>query len=292
MTLPATAEPRLVRVIRQHPIASFLAWAFSVGQVVAFVPLLARDLYDVDLPAAPFVVVANLVGLLAPALVITRIVDGPEGLHELWRRTARVRTGARWYGLALVVVPLATAALTALLLGPPEVSGATLAAALVFGLLVQLVLGLLTTNLWEEVAWTGFLQARLQKRHGAVRAALATGPLFALQHASLAFGNGVIGGVTILLFITAMAVPFRFLQGWVANRTGSLFMVGLVHAAGNASTDGSGFLGAGLLPPLYPGQTVGPMHLVASAGLGLIVLAATRARLGRPAGGASATTSA
>lgn len=281
MTLPDTAENRLVGVVRRHPVASFLAWAFSVGQVVAFLPLVARVLYDVSLPAAPFVVVANLVGLLLPALVITRIVDGPEGLRALWRRAGRMRIGAQWYGLALVVVPLATAALTALLLGPPEGSPRALAAALVSGLLVQLFLGLLTTNLWEEVAWQGFLQTRLQERHGAVRAALATGPLFALQHASLAFGNDLVGGATVLLFITAMAVPFRFLQGWVANRTGSLFAVGLVHAAGNASTDGSGFAGPGLLPPLYPGETVGPMHLVASAALGLVVLAATRGRLGR-----------
>ena len=156
---------------------------------------------------------------------------------------------------------------------------------------MQLILGFLTTNWWEEVAWTGFLQARLQDRHGATVAALATGRLFALQHASLAFGGTLPGCVTVLLFITAMAVPFRFLQGWVANRTGSLFVVGLVHAAGNASTDGSGFLGDGLLPRLYPGATVGPVHLLASAALGLVVVAATRGRLGlRPSGPRSATT--
>jgi membrane protease YdiL (CAAX protease family) len=276
----AATEPGLVGVIARHPIASFLAWAFSVGQGIAFLPVLVREVTDVDLPAAPFVVVANLVGLLLPALVITRIVDGPEGLHELWRRTVRVRTGPRWYGLALLVVPLATTALTVLLLGAPGTTGAALASALAAGFALQVILCLLTTNLWEEVAWAGFVQARLQQRHGPFRAALATGPLFALQHASLAVGNGVVGGLTVLLFVTAMAIPFRFLQGWVANRTTSLFLVGLVHAAGNATTDGSGFVGSGLLPRLFPGGTVGPVHLVASAALGLVVLAVTRGRLG------------
>lgn len=275
---------RLVGLVRRRPVASFLLWAFPVGQAVAFIPVVARAVHGADLPAAPFVVLANLVGLLLPALVITRVVDGPAGLQALLRRAVRVRVPLRWYVLALVVVPVSATGVAMTLLGGPVDPGRTLAAAVASGLLVQVLLGLVTTNWAEEVAWTGFLQSRLQERHGPVRAALATGPLFALQHASLAAGNGWLGAVVVLLFITATAVPFRFLQGWVVNRTGSLLVVGLVHAAGNASTDGSGFLGAGLLPRLYPEDGVGPVHLLACAALGLLVVAATRGHLGaRPA---------
>ncbi|WP_369134811.1 lysostaphin resistance A-like protein [Modestobacter sp. I12A-02662] len=291
MSTPVASHRRLAGLIRRHPVGSFLAWSFSVGQAIAFQPVLVRACYDVDLPTAPFVVAANLVGLLLPAVVVTRVVDGPAGVRALWRRAARVRVPLRWYGLALVVVPAATTAMAVALLGPPEGTGWVLASALVSGLLVQLLLVFLTTNWAEEVAWTGFLQTRLQDRHGPLRAALATGPLFALQHAALAAGNGWLGGVAVLLFITATAVPFRFLQGWVANRTGSLLLVGLVHAAGNATTGGSGFGGPGFLPRLDFGEAVGPVHLMASAALGLVVLAATRGRLGRPAAGnASALT--
>ena len=115
-------------------------------------------------------------------------------------------------------------AISVLLLGSPPRGGSALVSPLAAGLLVQVVLAFLTTNWWEEVAWTGFLQTRLQARHGAVRAAVATGLLFGLQHVSLAVGNGWLGGLAVLLFVTAMAVPFRFLQGWVVNRTGSLFV--------------------------------------------------------------------
>jgi membrane protease YdiL (CAAX protease family) len=291
MRSPAGSGRRLAGIVRRHPVASFLAWSFTVGQAIAFQPVVAPAWYGVDLPTAPFVVAANLVGLLLPAVVVTGVVDGRAGVRALWRRAVRVRVPLRWYGLVLVVVPVAATAVAVALLGPPEVPGRVLASALVSGLLVQLLLGFLTTNWAEEVAWTGFLQTRLQDRHGPVRAALVTGPLFALQHASLAAGNGWLGGIAVLLFITATAVPFRFLQGWVANRTGSLLVVGLVHAAGNATTDGSGFGGAGLLPRLYPDGTVGPVHLLALAAVGLVVLAATRGRLGRPAArGASAAT--
>lgn len=287
--VPVASMARLVGVIRRHPVASFLAVSFPVGQVIAFQPVLAREVYDVDLPVAPFVVGANLLGLLLPALVITRIVDGRAGVTALWHRAVRVRVPLRWYGLALVVIPLATTAIAVALTGSPARTGWLLASALVTGLLVQLLLCFLTTNWAEEVAWTGFVQTRLQARHGPVRAAVATGPLFALQHASLAYGNGWLVGMAVLLFITATAIPFRFLQGWVLNRTGSLFVVGLVHAAGNATTDGSGFAGPGLLPRLFPDQTVGPVHLLASAAVGLLVLAATRARLGMPEHVGSAT---
>jgi membrane protease YdiL (CAAX protease family) len=280
MRSPAGSGRRLAGIIRRHPVASFLAWSFPVGQAIAFQPVVAPAWYGVDLPTAPFVVLANLVGLLLPAVLITRVVEGRAGVRALWRRAVRVRVPLRWYGLALVVVPVATTAVAVALLGPPEVTGWVPASALLSGLLVQLLLGFLTTNWAEEVAWTGFLQTRLQDRHGPVRAALATGPLFALQHASLAAGNGWLGGIAVLLFITATAIPFRFLQGWVANRTGSLLVVGLVHAAGNATTDGSGFGGPGLLPRLFPDGTVGPVHLLALGGLGLVVLTATRGRLG------------
>lgn len=280
MSAPGRVRGGTVDVVRRHPLAAFLAWAFTVGQAVAFLPVVLRAVYDVDVATHLFVVLANLIGLLLPALVITRIVDGPEGVRTLWSTALRVRAGLRWYLLALVGVPLATAAITVLLLGSPARVGSLLVPALVSGLLVQSVLVFLTSNWWEEIAWAGFLQRRLQDRHGPVRAGLLTGPLFALQHVSLAVGNTLAGAVAVLVFITAMAIPFRFLQGWVLNGTGSLFVVGLVHAAGNASTDGSGVAGIGFLPRLYPGQTVGPVHLMASAALGLVVLAATRARLG------------
>lgn len=283
MTLPVASERRLCGLVRRHPVGCYLAWSFSVGQAIAFQPVLARELYDVDLPVAPFVVVANLFGLLLPAVAITYIVDGRPGLRSLWRRAVRLKVPARWYCLAVLLVPLATTALAVVLLGPPEATSTVLASALASGLLVQLVLVFLTSNWAEEIAWMGFLQTRLQDRHGPVLAAVATGPLFALQHASLAYGNSWVGAAAVLLFVTAAAIPFRFLQAWVANRTGSLVVVGLVHAAGNASTSGSGLVGPGFLTQLYGEQGVGPMHLLASAALGLVALAATRARLGHEA---------
>jgi membrane protease YdiL (CAAX protease family) len=136
-----------------------------------------------------------------------------------------------------------------------------------------------SNNLWEEVAWMGFVQARLQARHGPMRAAAITGPLFALQHISLMFGNPLVVGVIIMVVFAIVAIPFRALLGWAYNSTGSLFIVGLIHAVGNGLTAGSGFFAAGLLPRLYTNDVVGVMHLLSSAVIGLVVIAATRGRL-------------
>ena len=81
----------------------------------------------------------------------------------------------------------------------------------------------------------GFVQARLQEWRGPLMAALISGPLFAVQHISLVFGNPVLVGALVMLIAIVLAIPFRFLTGWVYNRTGSLFLVGLLHAAGNAT---------------------------------------------------------
>lgn len=39
---------------------------------------------------------------------------------------------------------------------------------------------------------------------------------------------------------TALTIPSHIFNGWVYNRTGSLFLVGLMHAAGNADRGGCG----------------------------------------------------
>lgn len=50
--------------------------------------------------------VRSVVGLLLPAVVITRTVDGHEQVQDLWRRSFAVRVSFRLYALAPLDVPL------------------------------------------------------------------------------------------------------------------------------------------------------------------------------------------
>lgn len=106
----------------------------------------------------------------------------------------------------------------------------------------------------------GFLQARLQVRHGALLGAVITAPLFALQHLALFVGNGLAAGLAILAAATALFIPFRAMLGWLYNRTGSLFLVGLLHAAGNAVAAGT-FFGDSFLMHLYDAPALSGLPL-------------------------------
>jgi uncharacterized protein len=265
--------------IARHPLAAFFGWFFTVGQAFAFTPLLV----DTGLPDQVFLIASTLLGLFLPAVVITRIVDGPDAARRFLRRFVAVGAPARWYALVLLVVPAVTVALGWLALGTPApLPPSGWAQLIASGFALQLLLALVPNNWAEEGVWSGFVQARLQDRSGPARAAVLTGLLFALQHVSLAARQGLVAGAIALVLLAVMVVPYRFLTGWAWNRTGNLLLLGLLHAAGNAAAAGSGFGDGGVLRRLYPddGATAGSLHLVAFALVGLVVLAATRGRLG------------
>jgi membrane protease YdiL (CAAX protease family) len=268
--------------IRRYPIVAFVAWFFTVGWAFVFVPAIARSAWGLDLPMQPFIVMSTVFGLLLPALVITHVVDGPDGVRQLLRSALHWRAALSWYLVALVAVPATAMAIAVAMFGPPDAPLSTVAIMVVGGLLLQTAIGAFTNNLWEEVAWMGFVQARLHARHGALMAAALTTPLFTLQHLPLFVDAGA-WALAILGLAMLIMFPNRVLLGWVHNRTGSLLLVGLLHASGNAVANGSGW-GSGVLARLYPGQDVSMLHLIAGVVLGLAVIAATRRR--RTKGGA------
>src|SRR6266571_1617000 len=91
---------------RDHPIGAFLIWFFVVGWPFAFVPGVARATLGVELPLEPFIITATWLGLLVPAVALTWLVDGMEGVRALARRVLKARVAVGWYVLALLVVPL------------------------------------------------------------------------------------------------------------------------------------------------------------------------------------------
>lgn len=268
--------------VARRPVLAFLVWFFTIGQGLAFTPLIADSAYGINVPRQPFVVASTLIGLLFPALFITRLVDGPEGLRRLCRRVTISRFSVAWYGVASVLIPVVAIGLTVAIYGVPRATATTVAAAVVQGFLLQTFLVLVTNNLWEELAWMGFVQARLQRRHGPLRAAILTAPLFVCQHAALfaSSGNSFVVAVILVIVLSVIAIPFRALLGAAYNSTGSLLLVGMIHAMGNGMTSGSGLWGGeGLLPRLFSGEFVGLTNQLTGAIIGLAVIMFTRGRL-------------
>ena len=263
-----TPQRGLRGVIHRRPYLALLLIFNTIGQGVAFVPVIALRRYGVALNVDLFVIVPTLLFLLLPALVITRIARGRDGLRALGRAMVRFRVRPWWYLLPLVAVPGLT--VVTALPAPPDLTAQRVIVTYLLGYLPALLFQFLTTNWWEETVWTGFFQAPLQARLGAWRAVLVTTPFFALEHISLVFGGTFSDGVLQLGLLLLVILPTRALLGWVYNRTGSLPLVGLVHASSNAS-------GLALVPQLF--------HQIGGGGsalllLGVVVIVATRGRLG------------
>ena len=231
MTTTSLPPSTVRRFARRHPIAAFSIGAFGLGW-----PLLgAYTMLGITWLGPVFTYGA----LLGSALLVTASIDGSAGVRRLLLRLLHWRFGiGRW----MVVV----VAMPALTLGVAAVTGTLHAPAAGWGgvawtyLFATFVSGALAVNLAEETAWSGFVQTRLAARHGVLRGALLTAPLFAAMHLPLQFApgwtwGGVAGGAVALL---VLAPFFRYLMGdLLASTGGSLLATGVAHASFNAANE-------------------------------------------------------
>jgi len=180
--------------------------------------------------------------LLVPALavLITGWSNGRAGVRQLFAGLLCWRIGtARWLLvlLGLPLLTLAVAAATGTLETPPN---GWLAVAGTY--LLILVVVLVTANLLEEMAWTGFVQSRLMARHGLLRGSLLTAVPVFLIHLPLAYEAGGLAGTrwqdaVLSWALLLLALPFfRYLAGvLMIDTNGSVLAVGVLHASFNAS---------------------------------------------------------
>ena len=219
VTAPAVATGRVPR-----PLVTFTAVALPTGWVLLSVPLL------VDVPVEPFVLGTLLLGLVLPALVLTRRDPGAS-VRRLLADT--VRPPYPWWLLlpAALLLPATTAGVAALLGGASAPTGA---------LLTGFLSSLLVVNLWEEMAWAGFVQRRAAARWGPVRGAVAVALLFTGIHLPLAlYDAGGVGDVARNVAVMIVSgVGLRLLIGaFDVWGRGSILALAVVHATFNATAD-------------------------------------------------------
>jgi membrane protease YdiL (CAAX protease family) len=210
-----------------RPVLQFTAVALPLGWVLLTVPILF------DLPAEPFVLATTILGLLLPAVLITVRRDGRDAAKALLRQAVRPHRPLWWLAAAVLVLPAAVWLAGAAVGGAEPPRGAVLGT-----FAFQLVSSAIVINIWEELAWTGFVQRRLMARWGLFGGSTVTALLFALIHAPLAFagagdGDDVLMGFAILI---STGIGLRLLIAAVdAWSVGSLLVIGLLHGAFNAS---------------------------------------------------------
>lgn len=171
--------------------------------------------------------------LLAAAILTYRRRRMP-GVKALLRSAVDVRKvrGRAWYGLFLGLMPF-TYLLSYLFLrlsGMPLPEPSHVSLATTPRLLLMYVVG--ATG--EELGWTAYATERLQRRWGALRAALILGVVWAIWHTIPYKQTG--NSARWIVWQSLGSVARRVLLVWTYNKSGgSVFATILVHATDNAS---------------------------------------------------------
>jgi uncharacterized protein len=252
MAVPAaTQQPAphsaLRRLVVRHPVAAFLVMVYTVNGAVALSPFLTRrDILPFGL--APYDSLGHIIGVALPAFIVVGAMHGRTGVRDLARRSFRWRVGVRWYLVALFGVPVATVLCASAIFGLAPLNALVEKWELLLTVVLpQLLLLILFFNLAEEVGWTGFLQARLQERHGPLKASLIVTVPFALFHLPgwmVEFGLGL-AQLHLALALTAIfgisQMFGRVIIMWLYNNTGySVLLVGIFHSSFNVTASAFG----------------------------------------------------
>lgn len=168
----------MTKLMRDNPVWTFLVLAFAGSWIVWFpwyFSLNGIGMLPFELPPAGVVIVHVLglfAGPFAAALIVGRVVGGPDAPMRLLARVVQWRENPLWYVVALVAVPMA------ILVGylsfpraPGTPSTAWSTATLVLLFIALFVMG----PVQEELGWRGFALPRMQRRMHPLLAALALG---------------------------------------------------------------------------------------------------------------------
>jgi membrane protease YdiL (CAAX protease family) len=239
------------------PLLAFTAVAIPVGWVLLSVPV------ALGLPQEPFVLAALLLGLVTPAVLLTARTTGRVGVRALLRDAVRLPRPTWWLAPALLGIPVLSWLTGAALGAARPFSGG-----LVADVAIQLLASALIINIWEEMAWTGFVQRRAMARWGTVTGSVVTAAFFAGLHLPLAFAGAASAGDVLVgvAQLVGTGIGLRFLVAGIDRWSGgSLLTVGLLHASFNAT---------GSL--LAPGSD--PVRLALTVVAGLLALAVLQLR--------------
>jgi uncharacterized protein len=264
-----------------HPVGAFFVLTYLISWTLMTPAMIA----GLDSLAALFFFV-GVFGPFAAAAIVTRATgtSARAWLHDVFRW----RQSWRWYA-AVIGFPVALAVVA-------SAEFALAGESLDFGLVGEraasflplLAYCLLLNGGPEELGWRGFALPRLQKRFSPVKATVLLGTAWGLWHLPLLLAEdnpdhnlAPLAFVAIMVWTLGGIVAYAFTYTYVWNRTRSVFLCMLLHAAYNTA------LGVVVLRP--DGELVGSTYVTLSlaltgtlwlVALGLIV--ATRGRLGLP----------
>jgi membrane protease YdiL (CAAX protease family) len=236
----------LTGLARRFPLTVFLTIAIGLSYPLMSLAIMAQygiipgkalpQLIGLDMERAASTLL--VLSLIAATFLTTALHGGRPAVQVLLRRMVRWRVRPVWWLVAVVALPTTTVVLAALFGDSVHVpSGGVIAREV-----LSITIALLLINLWEETAWAGFLQTRLEHRHNYFVAAAMTAVGFAAVHVPLRIINGqattpqTVG--TAFLSLLVLSLVFRSLIGMVLRgAANSILLAAVTHTFFNRSNN-------------------------------------------------------
>jgi membrane protease YdiL (CAAX protease family) len=226
--------PNRTNLLARHPVTFYFALTFIVSWLGAFAVAAPHFLRGEPIPkfAGLMMFPAMLLGPSLVGIVLTRIVDGPSGLRDLFSRMRRVRFPARWYA-ALVLPP--TLVLAVLCCMNTLVSTDFAPNRFFIGIGFGFVAGF-----FEEIGWMGFAFPKMRRPGNALAPAILLGLLWSAWHIPVIDYLGTSTPhaaywLPFFLAFTAAMTAIRVLLAWTYSHTNSVLLAQLLHASSTAS---------------------------------------------------------
>ena len=208
--------------------ATYFLLTFAISWTAALLVSLPKLLQGGPLPKLTGVLMfpAMLLGPSFSGIFLTRQLDGPAGLKDLFARMRRFRFPLRWY-TALLIPPVIVC--TVLFCLKTFVSPVYAPNRFWLGVTFGLLAGFL-----EEIGWTGFAYPKLRQRFAVLPAATILGLFWGLWHAPVidflgaASPHGRALPAFFAAFVAAMAA-MRVLIAWFYERTQSIAFAQVMH---------------------------------------------------------------